>query len=333
MKVSYREKRLLKEWVKERTSQILYERMLMTETILKSQFFKELVFEHKTDLILMENSEDTVTVSSILSSLDDKVSNIDNVFHGFLKDLIEAGTKISSGEVEKILQSSNDIDKAAEEVQKWFKTFKTIISDIKTEWQKASEQFPDSLRKKLMFLSYHKHDTFLKIFSHFSEMKKLYSSNKTFKELIDGSALKFLKLMWEQWGQKIASFIPVVKKLKIAWDFTKNVFSIGGKIKSLFQKVKKASAEPQEKLATVAKTLVKGKDEKLGTLGKILQLDDNIESVIDDKLKAEFIQFYTDHLRSIDPNTPIADINVNKMLTDFIKNQYGKPNVNLELTS
>jgi hypothetical protein len=71
-----KEQRLLREWIKERTIQIIHNRTLIPETILRSESYQDLIFEHKVDSILLEDAGGVSTVGAILAALDDKVSGM-----------------------------------------------------------------------------------------------------------------------------------------------------------------------------------------------------------------------------------------------------------------
>ena len=128
----------------------------------------------------------------------------------------------------------------------------------------------------------------------------------------------------------VKEFVPFGKQMMNAWKMMKGAMKAGGKIKGLFAKFKKSNAEPEDKFADMAAKIARGKDKQMGEFAKVLQLDDNIEAVIDDRLEIKYIEDYVAKLRDIPPETPLADIDINDMITNWVKQQ-GHENVDLSV--
>ena len=130
----------------------------------------------------------------------------------------------------------------------------------------------------------------------------------------------------------VKKFVPYSSTIIDGWKMLKGAKEAGGKIKGIFAKFKKSNAPPEDKFAEYAKSIARGPDKKMGDMAKALQLDDSAEAVIDDRLEIQFIEDYVAKLRDVDPKTPLADVNINDMITKWVKQQ-GHENIDLEVAA
>ena len=326
--------KLLREWVRVRSEHILIERAILTEDIVSSYEFRDLVLEHA--LLLMEaegESSGDGTVGSILAALDDKVSEMDSTMMKLVNEIINVASQYSPENVAKILKSGQKAEKETQEIVKWFSTLKELALKLKEGWAKSKSDHPDSLKNQILSFFSSNKEISTKTFNHFKSLKEMWDKNAVFKETMKASGFAAFKKFWDSFGSQVLEAIPFVGMIVKGAKMIGSIFSLGGKIKELFKKAKEAKAPPEDKFAAVAKSLVKGKDQNLGALTKIIQLDDDIEAVLDDGLESKFVQWYVGKLREMPPETPLSDVNANKMLTDFIKNEFGKPNADVSVAA
>ena len=130
---------------------------------------------------------------------------------------------------------------------------------------------------------------------------------------------------------KVAEFIPFGKQVMDALKMVKGVASIGGKLKGLFKKFKKSKASPQDKFADFAAKVARGPDQDLGEFAKILQLDDDAEEVLDDRLEVKYVKDYVEMIRGVPPETAISDIDINELITKWVKEDEGLANADLSI--
>lgn len=337
MTLRQKEERLLREWVRERSHFLTQQRSEVAHHVLRDRRFSGLVLEMR---LLLEEPQSPAassenTVGAVLAALDDRVSEMDTKLGEFIQALIKMAAELSPEEVKKKIEAVQkdvkDYQKDTKDIQKWCEKLVELVKATKVAWDKSKSEQPDSLKKRLMFLFSTQGKVLVETFKHVMSMKDLYQKNDLFKHLIASAGFNALKELWATYKDDIVNLIGHGTGLSTAWKIVKGIMSIGGKVADLFKKAKEANASPQDKLAAVTKQTIKGKDEKLGILSKILQLDDDLEAVLDDKLEAKFIDWYTGKLRELPPSTPLKDVDANKLLTDFVKGAYGKSKAHVGL--
>lgn len=323
---------LIREYVRTRADHLLWERTILLEDVLSSYDFHDLVLEGSLLLMEAEASEGGgATVGSILAALDDKVSEMDSSMIKLVNEIINLSSQYSPENVSKILKTGQKSEKEMQEIVGWFKTLKELALKLKEGWSKSKSDHPDSLKNQIVsFFSANK-ELSVKAFNHLKALKTLWDKNELFKESMKATGFAALKKFWDSFGSQVLEAIPIVGTIIKGAKMIGSIFNLGGKIKELFKKAKEVKAPPEDKFAAVAKSLVKGKDQNLGALTKIIQIDDDIEAVLDDGLESKFVQWYVAKLREMSPETPLSEINANSMLTDFIKGEFGKPRANVSL--
>ena len=117
------------------------------------------------------------------------------------------------------------------------------------------------------------------------------------------------------------NLIPYGSNILDGWKMMKDARSMGGKIKGIFDKFKKSNAPPEDKFAAFAKTVAKGPDKDLGEFADALQLNDDAEKLVDDRLEVKYIEDYVDKLRNMPPETPISEFDINDLITQWVKEQ------------
>ena len=274
--------------------------------------------EEAEELSLMCESQ---TVGDILSVFDEKAGGLDDQFKAIVGDIVSMVTEL------------------AEKMNPDF--FEDV--DVDNPDQAAKE-----LTEKLMGLG-----------DGFKEMADIYKSKKesdgaraamgeAFKSSAGREAIEVAKELKDDdivqaaakaaGGElmkkivtKVAEFIPFGKQVMDALKMVKGVASIGGKLKGLFKKFKKSKADPQDKFADFAAKVARGKNQELGDFAKVLQLDDDAEEVLDDRLEVKYVKDYVEMIRGVSPDTPISDIDINELITKWVKEDEGLANANLDI--
>ena len=304
-------------------------RRFLTEQILSSKSYQEILVEHQVSLMLFEADDSSATVGDILAAFDDTVNDMDNAMSEFLQKIIEFAKQYAPENIKKMIEqgeekvkSIQNYKKDAEEIIAWFKKLKDLGTALVAAFKEAKGKHPDNAKKMLQYLWTQKKDVAQGVIEHFKLLKGMYEKNETFKQCVDkvfGDAFKKTMIALVQQAIKL---IPYGDKIVAAAKLVKNVADIGGKIKDLFASFKKAKASPQDKFAAFAQKIVQGPDNpQLGAIGKAIQLNDKLEATIDDKLEAKFIKAYIETLKNADPATPISKLDANKLIGDFIKKE------------
>ena len=102
------------------------------------------------------------------------------------------------------------------------------------------------------------------------------------------------------------------------------------KLKGFFKKAKAADAPPEEKFADFAKGIARGKDKNMGEFAQALQMNDDLEATLDDRLEIKYIEDYVKQLEDVaksNPDMPIEDIDINKVVGTWVKEE--QPDVDL----
>ena len=264
-------------------------------------------------------TEAGMTVGDVLSQFDDAASDLDNSVMEFVKMAMDFIKPFAVDAIQSAAEES-DIEAKEEDIDdilEFFSEIRSMFDDVVKAIKKAGEGVKDQV--KAFFK-----EGGSKILEAFAKVRELYEKNELAQAVfkaIGGEAIKetVMKLV-----DKVAPLIPFGGQVLAAAKMMKGAMSIGGKLKSLVSKFKKSKASPQEKFAAFAEKIARGPDnDELGELASILQMNDDIEDILDDKVEVQFVKFYVDHLRGMDESEPIESININTMLTDWIKDELG----------
>lgn len=83
-------------------------------------------------------------------------------------------------------------------------------------------------------------------------------------------------------------------------------------------------ASTAKSIVDVFKNVYSMPDEKRSNTGlDFLNVDDNISVVTDDRVENAFIKKFLNQFEKVPDNTKLGDIDMTKLLTDFIKQEYG----------
>jgi hypothetical protein len=330
---------LLRGLVREVLAEEYRRRGVLVERVVRSEGLADVLFEHRLDVMVLteEAGGVTGTVGGVLALLDDKVSDMDNSTSKLIDAIVAVAVEYTPEKLQNKIKNNEQLQKVAgaandlREVVEWFKTLVEKVKVLKKAWDEAGKAAPDSTKKRLQNLWGKNKDDVKGTLEHVVGLKKLYNENETFKAMVNTAGFEKLKEFMAKGVELAIKAIPYGGQLVAGAKMLASVAKVGGKIMDLFKKAKAVKADPQEKLAAVAKKLVRGKDENLGEFGKIFQLDDDLEAVLDDKLEAQFVEWYAGKLRELPPETPLERVNVNSMITDWIKKVYGKTNADVAI--
>jgi len=266
------------------------------------------------------------TVGDVLSQFDDTASDLDNKVMEFVKTAMDFVKPFAAGAIIEAGGPDAEEDDI-ESIVKYFSEIKDMFADVIKAIKKAGESVKEQV--KAFFK-----EGGTKILEAFSNVKELYESSELAKKIFKAVGGEAIKKTVMKIVDKIAPLIPFGGQVLAAAKMIKGAISIGGKLKSLVSKFKKSKASPQEKFAAFAEKIARGPDnDELGELASILQMNDDIEDILDDKVEVQFVKFYVEHLRGMDESKPIESININTMLTDWIKDELGAKTADVTVTS
>jgi len=303
----------------------------LVREVLRSEDLRIVILEHETDMLMLEAG---MTVGDLLASFDETVSDMDDSMANFIKEALEFAEEYAPENISAMIKKSKEAAELAssnkddvKEMLEWFTDLKKYGVDLQSAWREAKKKY-DDIKKSLQWLWGNKKEQITDVLDHFKGLKDLYTSNETFKGLVDTVFTSALKQAIKKLVEQAVKLIPYGDKLVAGYQMIKKAVEVGGKIKSLFASFRKSQQSPDEKFADFAEKIAKGPDnDQLGKFGKALQLNDDLEDVLDDKLEAEYIKWYVGELRKIAKDSPdksIADININKIITDWIKKKYDR---------
>ena len=272
--------------------------------------------EASADLMLLTESS-AASVGDILAQFDDAASDLDNKVMDFVKSALKFANQFTPDAIEAASGEEVD-DKDVDGILEFFSELKGMFDDVMSAIKSAG----DSVKKqvKAFFKEGGK-----KILEGFSNLKELYEENKVAQAVFKKIGGEAIKSTIKKLVEKVAPLIPYGGTVLAAAKTLKGVAETGGKLAGMFSRFsKEKNKSPQEKFAEFAAEIARGPDnDALGDLASILQMNDDIEDILDDKVEVQFVEYYVDHLREIDPSTPIENIDINNMLTDWIKDELG----------
>ena len=308
--------------------------------VLGSMELQLIMLEHRTDILLLEAG---MTVGDVLASFDETVSDMDDSMANFIKEAVTFAEEYAPENISAMIKKSREAVELAqskkedvEEMMDWFKDLKGYGTALIGAWKEAKKKYED-LKKALQWLWGNKKEQINDMLDHFKGLKDMYADNDTFKELVDSVFTEALKKAIKKLIEQAIKLIPYGDKLVAGYQMIKKAIEVGGKIKSLFAAFRKTQQSPDEKFGDFVEKIAQGPDnDELGKFGKALQLNDDLEAVLDDKLEAEYIKWYVGELRKVakdNPEKPISDININKLITDWIKQKYDKADADVGVDS
>jgi hypothetical protein len=285
------------------------------ESVVLRERIRELAVEARQLHLLTEAAG--MTVGDVLSQFDEAASDLDNKVIEFVKEALKFVMAYNKDAIEEA--AGEEVDEGdLDGIVDFFVNLKKMFDDVMSVIKSAGESIKDQV--KAFFKEGGK-----KILEAFAKVKDLYEKNKLAKIVFDKIGGDAIKKTIKELVDKVAPLIPFGGQVLAAAKMLKGAISIGGKLKSLVSKFKKTKASPQEKFAAFAEKIALGPDnDDLGELASILQMNDDIEDILDDKVEVEFVKFYVDHLRGMDESAPIEEININTMITDWIQDEFGK---------
>tara|TARA_E500000331_G_scaffold356299_1_gene414198 strand:+ start:2517 stop:3437 length:921 start_codon:yes stop_codon:yes gene_type:complete len=299
--------RIILQEAKERWAELVFETSL-----------KDLREEASVEITLNEQR----TVADILSVFDEKASGLDDKFNAIVGDIVNLIVDFAQKVNPEIFQdtdvdspedASQDLVEKLQDMGKNFKGLSRYYARNKDEMgprKAAAEAFKSDEGRAAI------------------EDAKELKDNEVIQAAAQAAGGELLKKLIG----KIAEFVPFGKQIMDAIQLVTSVSKVGGKLKRLMNKFKKSKATPQEKFADFAEKIARGPDQELGEFASILQMEDDIEEVLDDRLEIKYVRDYVAQLRKVDPETPVNRININDVITKWIKDDEGLKQASLKVT-
>ena len=275
--------------------------------------------EEAEELSLMCEAQ---TVEDILSVFDEKAGGLDDQFKAIIGDIVNIVVEQAKNIKPEIFEDM-DVDspeEAAEQLSGMLLDMGENFKEMGTEYQANKEDKGARIAAADAFKSNAGRDAI----DAATELK----DNDLVKGAAKAAGGEFVKKLLT----KIAEFVPFGKQVMDAVKMVAGVAKIGGKLKGLMKKFKKSKASPQDKFADFAEKVARGPDQELGDFASVLQMNDDLEEVLDDRLEVKYVKDYVDKLRSVDPSTSVDDININELITQWIKEDEGLADTDLDVS-
>lgn len=147
------------------------------------------------------------------------------------------------------------------------------------------------------------------------EYLRLIAGNSIIKQFlakkIGAKVLKFI----------IEEMIPAAKIIISTGRTIMGLFKVGKAVKDA---IEAGTGDPNKAFAMIVKDVMTAEDNKETTAGfmKMLNIDDQWSKMLDNKVEMEFIQQSIDYIRTVDPDTTLDKIDLNKRLVDFLKQKF-----------
>jgi len=127
-------------------------------------------------------------------------------------------------------------------------------------------------------------------------------------------------------GEKAIKFLvdqvfPAAKSLISAASWILKVFKVSKDLQTAY---KEGTADVNQVFQNIVKDIMTAEDNKDTTSGfmKLLNIDDDWQRILDDKIEIAFIQTMIKDLKGMDGNTSIEELNFNEKLIQFLRDNY-----------
>ena len=127
-------------------------------------------------------------------------------------------------------------------------------------------------------------------------------------------------------GEKAIKFLvdqvfPAAKSLISAASWILKIFKVSKDLQTAY---KEGTADVNQVFQNIVKDIMTAEDNKDTTSGfmKLLNIDDDWQKILDDKIEIAFIQTMIKDLKGMSGDTPIEQLNFNEKLIEFLKDNY-----------
>ena len=127
-------------------------------------------------------------------------------------------------------------------------------------------------------------------------------------------------------GEKAIKFLvdqvfPAAKSLISAATWILKIFKVSKDLQTAY---KEGTADVNQVFQNIVKDIMTAEDNKDTTSGfmKLLNIDDDWQKILDDKIEITFIQTMIKDLKGMDGNTSIEELNFNEKLIQFLRDNY-----------
>ena len=119
----------------------------------------------------------------------------------------------------------------------------------------------------------------------------------------------------------VKEMLPLVGSLIKFAKWIYKLFKVGKEVKNALES---SSADPNKAFAMIVKDVMTAEDNKETTAGflGLLNIDDEWQKMLDNKVEMEFIKDSIDYIRTLDPDTSVENLNLNQRLVDFLKQKF-----------
>ena len=144
------------------------------------------------------------------------------------------------------------------------------------------------------------------------------------QQIINTDAIK--QYLLKKIGEKTIKFVmneivPAIGSLIRFGKWIYKLFKVGKEIKDVLES---GTVDPNKAFTMIVKDVMTAEDNKETTAGflGLLNIDDEWQKMLDDKIEMEFIQDSIAHIKSLGPDTSIDQLNLNQRLIDFLKAKF-----------
>ena len=257
-----------------------------------------------------------ITVGEVLTNFKNKAGELGDKFKtmvtGIIDLIMDLAERIKGDEFSESLEDEgvSDVGEATNKMTEAIFGIKENLEEMWADYKKSKEEMPPKAAMgKAMQGDAGKGAV---------ENMKEFAGNPMTKLAAKTVAGELFKKFIGQ----VAEFVPFGKQIVAGAKLVTKGIGAFKKLKGFFKKAKKSEEPPEAKFADFAQTIARGKDKNMGEFAKALQMNDDLEAAMDDRLEIEYIQDYVKQLEDAaasNPDMPLEDLDINKVVGKWIK--------------
>jgi hypothetical protein len=265
-----------------------------------------------------------ITVGEVLQNFKNKAGELGDKFKvmvtGIIDLITDLASKIKGDDFDEALKEEgvDDVGEATNKMTETIFGIKENLEEMWADYKKSKEDMPPKAAMGAAMQG----DAGKGAVDNMKE----FAGNPVVKLAAKTVAGELFKKFLGQ----IAEFVPFGKQIVAGAKLVTKGIGAFKKIRGFFKKAKKSAEPPEAKFADFAQSIARGKDKNMGEFANALQMNDDLEATLDDRLEIEYIKDYVEQLETAaasNPDMPIEDIDINKVIGTWVKEK--QPDVDL----
>jgi len=204
---------------------------------------------------------------------------------------------------------------------------KRICNAVVKAFETFAEEFPDKVEELSEITS-----KITELFTEIAEnglraVLKALGKRKVIEYLRTIATNSLIKqFLAKKLGPKVLKFVveemmPAAKLIISTGKTIMSLFRVGKAVKDA---IESGTGDPNKAFAMIVQDVMTAEDNKDTTAGfmKMLNIDDQWSKMLDNKVEMEFIQQSIEYIRTVDPDTTLDKIDLNKRLIEFLKQKF-----------